>query len=200
MSYKYGKDNDYTSLIDVASLKQDILDELNMGNAVPSSLTVFKMKTTYFVGDIYSNNDLSVFVQYTNGRTVQTSNYTLSVDTVDTSQPGTTEVTVTYIDDSGDFPITLTYSLKVTVKYPEVVSIVAHKLRTKYNVDDDVNVEDVTVIGYYDNGDVKDIVSYTTNVDSIDMTTEGNKQLVVTYEKQDGTKITYTIQLEVVQV
>lgn len=66
--------------------------------------------------------------------------------------------------------------------------IEADKDRTTYKVGETLNVDDITVMVYYEDGYSEAVTDFTTNADSIDMQTPGNKILTVSYTNNAVTK------------
>ena len=69
----------------------------------------------------------------------------------------------------------------------KIVSISANKSITTYTVGDELDISDLEVFATYENGSSSPITSYTTNAESIDMSTIGLKTLIVTYVGLDST-------------
>ena len=64
----------------------------------------------------------------------------------------------------------------------------AHKKKTAYEAGEILNVDDITVTAYYEDGYSEQITGYTTNADELDMNTVGEKILAVSYTKNGDTK------------
>lgn len=64
----------------------------------------------------------------------------------------------------------------------------AHKKKTAYEAGEILNVDDITVTAYYEDGYSEQITAYTTNADELDMNTVGEKILAVSYTKNGDTK------------
>ena len=64
----------------------------------------------------------------------------------------------------------------------------AHKKKTAYEAGEILNVDDITVTAYYEDGYSEQITGYTTNADELDMITVGEKILAVSYTKNGDTK------------
>lgn len=76
--------------------------------------------------------------------------------------------------------------------------IEASKIKTSYMVGDTLNVDDITVTVYYEDGYSKEVTGYTTNASDIDMSVIKDKILTVTYMENGEIKtadITITIQV-----
>lgn len=64
----------------------------------------------------------------------------------------------------------------------------AHKKKTAYEAGEILNVDDITVTAYYEDGYSEQITGYTTNADELDMNMVGEKILAVSYTKNGDTK------------
>lgn len=69
-----------------------------------------------------------------------------------------------------------------------LTSILATKIKTVYNVNDILNIDDITVFANYSDGSRKTVTTYNTNADLIDMSISGNKIIIVTYTENNITK------------
>ncbi|MDE7133426.1 MAG: BspA family leucine-rich repeat surface protein [Lachnospiraceae bacterium] len=98
-----------------------------------------------------------------------------------------------------ELPQNLDYSILIRRnKMPTFGEIEAKKVETDYICGDTVHIDDLTVLYYDDYGVAHTLGSgeYATNVDEIDMSTAGEKTLIITYN--DGWDIlTYRIKLTV---
>ena len=93
----------------------------------------------------------------------------------------------------------ITYNNLTTSIYLEVTEktaikkdpyIQASMTKTEYEVDDKLDLSELTVTYYDADGKSERVTDYTTNVDEIDMKTPGTKELVITYNR-----LTTTIEL-----
>ncbi len=94
-------------------------------------------------------------------------------------QPDRTSIT--------ELPQNLNYSIKIMKNSAPVVSdayIKIQKTKTAYQCGDTLNIDDLTVTYYDNDGTAKTVTDYTTNVDEIDMSIEGIKTLIVSYKGQ----------------
>ena len=108
------------------SVGSDVAGGGSSGDAVTiMGITATKTKTVYVVGDTYSDSDITVTANYSDGTTVDvTSDSTINSSDVNTSEEGTYTVNVEYSVDgvsytdsititvsnsqgSGDYPVTL---------------------------------------------------------------------------------------------
>lgn len=71
--------------------------------------------------------------------------------------------------------------LKRELEINDVEYLEVTKEKTKYLVGEVLNIDDVTVIAHMLDGTVKNVTNYATNVDSIDMSYAGSKELIITY-------------------
>lgn len=76
-----------------------------------------------------------------------------------------------------------------------LTSITATKGKTNYQINDVLNVDDLTVTANYSDGTSNVVTNYTTNASGIDMTTAGVKALIITYT--DGVVKTTTVTINV---
>lgn len=72
-----------------------------------------------------------------------------------------------------------------------LVSINATKTVTNYNVDDNINLDDVTVIATYDDASTEEVDGWTSNIDDVNTLTDGYKKLEITYHHNGVTKSAY---------
>lgn len=86
------------------------------------------------------------------------------------------------------------------IAYPTktLSSIKADKVKTAYEVGDILNVDDVTVTAVYSTGEELPVEDFEVDVTGIDMTTEGTKEILISYTEGDVTK-TITVEIEVIQ-
>ena len=121
--------------------------------------------------DLTTNGKISVGnVQITNGS-----------DDSATPENVTDNYTVKTVD--GKLTITHNTSLPPT-------AITATKETTTYIAGQNLNVDDITVTATYADGYSEKVTGYTTNADSIDMNTAGNKTLTISYTANGGTVTT----------
>lgn len=67
-------------------------------------------------------------------------------------------------------------------------SILSTKGKTTYNVNDYLNTDDIVVTAFYDDGTSNLVNGWTSNADMIDMSVDGNKDLIVSYSENGVTK------------
>lgn len=199
IKWKYKSDDSFKELLNLQKFKQAIIDELNTESATPIKIKLDKVKSTYFVGDDFTLSDLTVFITFSNSRTVEVTDYTVDPSGVSTNTPQTVTLTVTYkkLMPSGETVI-LSDTLPIVVKYPEVIKLVVTKLKTQYDLNEVLSLDDLTVTGFYDDGSSKLITNYTSNISDIDTSTEGTKELVISYKTASGELITNSVTLSVI--
>ncbi len=152
------------------------------------SIQARKIKTKYEQGDRLYLSDLTV--TYYNGRgnneTVSSTRYTTNATEIDMSTVGRKQLIITYNN------LTTSIYLEVTEKtaIKKDPYIQASMTKTEYEVDDKLDLSELTVTYYDADGKSERVTDYTTNVDEIDMKTPGTKELVITYNR-----LTTTIEL-----
>lgn len=156
-------------------------------------IRVTKTKRTYTCGDTLNIDDLQV--RYYNGRTtnydnIPSSRYETNASEIDMSTPGVKKLIVTYNR------LTAEVELTVRAKQPEIRDpyIEAVKTKTEYETGETLDISDLTVTYYDGRGASETVTDFTTNAGSIDMTTPGKKELVISYNR-----LTTTIELTVIE-
>lgn len=199
IKWKYKSDDNFKELLNLQKFKQAIIDELNTESATPIKIKLDKAKSTYFVGEDFTLSDLTVFITFSNSRTVEVTDYTVDPSGVSTTTPQAVNLTVTYkkLMPSGETVI-LSDTLQIRVKYPEVIKLVVTKLKTQYDLNEVLSLDDLTVTGFYDDGSSKLLNNFISNVADIDMSTEGDKELKIQYENASGQIVTNSITLSVI--
>jgi hypothetical protein len=71
-----------------------------------------------------------------------------------------------------------------------LTSINATKTKTNYNVDEEINIDDIVVIATYMDGTTSEVSGWTSNIDEVDTFTDGYKKLEISYYHNGVTKIT----------
>ena len=94
-------------------------------------------------------------------------------------------VTDNYSVTTVDGKLTITHD---TTLAPTAIS--ATKTTTTYIAGQTLNVDDITVTATYADGYSETVTGYTTNADSIDMNTDGDKTLMISYTANGGTVTT----------
>jgi|GEM_PF-985749 len=131
-------------------------------------------KTKYFVGDEVDTSGLQVTVLYDNGDvTTLDSGFEIKNNTLDSV--GNQLVTVNYKG------ATTSYTINVSPVTPDRLSIESMPLKTEYYVGDSIDFNGLKVRCNYSNND-SEIVSEGYNVSSADMSTSGEKNIVISYK------------------
>lgn len=73
---------------------------------------------------------------------------------------------------------------------PTLSSITAAKTKTEYMINDTLNVDDVIVTANYSDGSSSVVSGWTSNIDDVDMASEGTKTLTISYTESGVTKTT----------
>src|SRR5574344_366172 len=71
---------------------------------------------------------------------------------------------------------------------PTLSSITASKTKTEYMINDTLNVDDVIVTANYSDGSSSVVSGWTSNIDDVDMASEGTKTLTISYTENEITK------------
>ena len=136
-------------------------------------------KTQYYVGDqALDLAGLVVTAHYSdNSQAAIAEGYT--VGQVDFSAAGEKEVTVTYEGKTDSFRITVS-AIAVTS-----IAIASNPTKTEYVEGEQIDLAGLTITVNYNNGG-SEVISegFTTNANTIDMSTAGEKPVTVTYEGQ----------------
>ncbi len=66
------------------------------------------------------------------------------------------------------------------------LDITVDKTKKEYTVGEELNIDDLTVTVRYEDGYTEEVAGFTTNAEDIDMSTPGEKTLVVTYQGEDN--------------
>ncbi|MEE1066432.1 MAG: bacterial Ig-like domain-containing protein, partial [Acutalibacteraceae bacterium] len=130
-------------------------------------------KTEYFVGDAADYTGLTVKATYNNGTTAMIEDYT--VTGFDSMTAGQKTITVEYNGKTAAY--------NVTVKAIELVSLViaTNPAKTTYYTNEVFDATGLTLTATYNNGTTAEITEGFV-VGAVDMTTEGTKNVTVTYE------------------
>ena len=147
------------------------------------SLELYQLpnKTTYNVGDELVLDGLVVYATYSDGRKVQVPLDDLDISTVDMSTSGEKTITVTYLNKSKTFKITVN-DVVIPEPDPVIVNIEITHLpnKTVYEVGEQIDLTGLIVSGIYDDGSIVDITSQVV-IDEVDMSKKGTINVVVTY-------------------
>ena len=138
--------------------------KVKVNKPVLIDISVTSSKESYEWGE---DLDLTVIASYSNNSTSEVTDY--KVEGYNKEQPGEQEVTVTYEGK--------TYTFKVTVNNPVLVSITAVSNKDAYEYGEDL---DLTVIGTYSDGSTVIFDSY--SVSGYNNTVPGAQEVTVTVE------------------
>ena len=147
------------------------------------AVTTAPTKNVYNVGDTFSADGLVVTATYSDGSTAVVT--PTSVSAPDMTTAGTKTVTVTYTE--GDVTRTATFDITVNEVISDaatVTGIAVTGAKTEFNLGEALDTTGLVVTATYDdNGTTKtkvlDAAEYT--VSEVDMTTEGEKTVTVSY-------------------
>ena len=98
------------------------------------------------------------------------------------TMPDGTEIKVLPLNLSGSIIITKNKASITAEPY-----ITVTKIKTSYVCGEELNLDDLTVTYYDGLGGASIVTDYSTNVADIDMSTEGTKELIITYNELTGT-------------
>ena len=135
------------------------------------------MKTNYFVGDELDFTGVKVIEKWTNGGAdvemtdLSKIEYVYNNDI--TATTGTKSITVKYDGEGAG-------SISITVQYPEldIAVLDASNVTTDYFVGDILDLTGLTLTLTYENGVIETVTDFTAEVD---MTTPGEKTVILTY-------------------
>lgn len=131
-------------------------------------------KTKYFVGDKVDTSGLQVTVLYDNGDvTTLDSGFEIKNKTLDSV--GNQLVTVNYKG------ATTSYAVNVSPVTPDRLSVESMPLKTEYYVGDSIDLNGLKVRCNYSNND-SEIISEGYDISSVDMSTAGEKNIVISYK------------------
>lgn len=148
-----------------------------------------KMKKTYYEGQDIDFTGLVVNARYTDGTVKQVTDYTYDESTYNPNQKGDQFVKIIYTDDG----VTKTRSIHVLVKtvldsVNNVVGITAKTNKTSYKYNEELDLSDLTVTAFYEDGSTKLLTSdqYTVSKESFNSKMRGDYEIGVTF-KEDYT-------------
>lgn len=174
--------------LSISNYSVDIITAVDIKlSSTPTSITVTKAKTVYTVGDAVTIDDINVVATYGDGSTKLVTSWTSNYNTLDFTTVGNKTLVVSFT--SGD--ITLTKEISIVIESPsQLASISATKTKTSYNVGESVRTDDIIVTATYVNNTTKDVIGWTSNFNSVDFNTSGDKVLTISYTEGDITKTT----------
>ncbi len=190
------------AMLGIASCGEEKNDQSTTNSSVSSTITEpegvklsslivddNKMKTVYYEGQALDFTGLVVTAKYSDGTTREIKNYTYDESTYNASQKGDQFVRIVYTEDG----VTKTRSIHVVVKtvldqVNNVVGITAKTSKTLYKYQEELDLSDLVVTAYYEDGTTKvlDKDKYTVNKDTFDSSKRGDYEIDVSY-KEDYT-------------
>lgn len=108
ISYKYSGDDNWSDLIRIGEYRDVIFNNAMsafFGNAL--SITATKAKTSYLIGEEFSTNDITVTLNYSDGRSENISGFVVIPSTIDTSSLKVEKLTVVYYADGKSLTTTI---------------------------------------------------------------------------------------------
>lgn len=154
-------------------------------------LNTSNVRLEYTVGDEFSTVGLAVSAkitslndndeEVTSYKTLSATDYTVTKPDMTTS--GQKTVTVTYQGKTANYTITLNAAPEL-----ESITVDASKAKTKFRVGDTFSYDGIVVTALYSDNNSKVVTDYT--VSNPDMTTAGQKTVIVTYQEKTAN---YTI-------
>lgn len=160
-----------------------------------SSISATKTKTSYEVGETFSNADVVVTAHYSDSTTANVTS-SATIGTVDTSTSGSKTLNISYSEDG----VTKTTTIAITVTAEPVtkVSISATKTKTSYEVGETFLTDDVVVTMHYSDSSTS-VVPHSDDdlyIGTVDTSTTGTKTLLITYDN-DGPLLETTISITI---
>ncbi|MBE1444736.1 bacterial Ig-like domain-containing protein [Paenibacillus sp. OAS669] len=132
-------------------------------------------KTVYYLGDALDLDGLVVYAKYSDNSSIRLLGSEYSVSALDTSTPGTKQVTITHKGKSAN--------ITVTVKQKQVIGIGITKYpKTTYVLNESFDTTGLEVSKLYDNSD-KDVLAgsdYTVDSSAVDTTQVGTYDVIIT--------------------
>ena len=153
-----------------------------------TSISVSGGKTEYEYGEEFTVEGISVVATYTNGTTADVTNK-VTYNGYSPTTAGVQTITATYVEDD----VTVTTTFEVTVKAQVVLeSITLSGGKREYVLGEPFNSDGLIVTAHYSDGTTQ--VVEPENINIPDMTTTGEKTVLVGYKEGDITvTATYTI-------
>lgn len=158
--------------------------EVNPDSLSSILLNSNNVKTTYYEGQPLDLTGLIVTAKYGNGTTKEVTNYTYDETTFNPNKRGDQYVKIIY-EEGG---ITKTKSLHVVVKtilesVNNVIGVTATTQKTSYVFGEELDLSDLVVTAYYEDGTTKVLNSnqYKVNADSFNSKMRGDYEIGVTF-------------------
>ena len=149
------------------------------------SVTTAPTKTSYYIGDTFSNAGMIVAATYTDGSTKAVTGYTYPTTALASN---TSSVTISYVENGKTF--TAVVPITVTAKYTGL-SVTTNPTKTSYYVGDTFNPAGMVVKASYNDGSTKTVTGYTYSTSPF---TAGVTSVTISYTENG---ITYTATVSV---
>ena len=130
-------------------------------------------------GETLDLNNISVNVTYTDGTTDSLNFEALTLGSIDTNTAGEQKLTVTYLDKT----------IEYTVKVCEITAIRVEGVNKVVQAGEPIDITNMVVYGIYNDSLETEVIlseGITTNIDDIDINSEEDKTLVVSYKGEHG--------------
>ena len=144
------------------------------------------MKTTYYEGQKLDLTGLVVKANYENGNSKEVTDYTWDESTFDANKRGDQYVKIIYTETG----ITKTRSIHVVVKtilesVNNVIGITATTSKTKYKYNEELDLSDLVVTAFYEDGTsrVLNDTEYNVNKDSFNSKMRGDYEIGVSFKE-----------------
>ena len=158
------------------------------------SLDATSVTKECFVGDNYYPTGLQVTAIYNNGETRLVNLADVTVDTLDTETAGTKMLTVTYAGKTATLPIV------VKAVELETITVDSTNMKTEYFVGETIDTTGLVVKAVYNNGSETALAFADVDFGTVDMTTAGTKNMVVTYQQKTATVEINVVAIELVEI
>ena len=147
--------------------------------SIPWGNTVAATKDNVSADSLVEGDTVSA-VTLTQSGTALTENGTISIDSVVIKNAAGDDVTGSYNITKKTGTLKITHNTELA---PDRIE--ATKTKTAYAAGDTLNVDDLTVTAYYEDGYSGTVSGYTTNAEDINMSTAGVKTLTVSYTEKN---------------
>ncbi|KUP25980.1 bacterial Ig-like domain-containing protein [Paenibacillus sp. DMB5] len=130
--------------------------DIKVQDAALSNLEIRNLpeQTVYYIGDSLKLEGLVLYAHYSDGTSQRLIKEEYTVSPLDTSAPGTKEITVSHKGVTAKFPV------QVKIKQLTGIEVTAYP-KTTFLLDDSFDSEGLAVSKVYDNGDREVLSSYT---------------------------------------
>ena len=153
------------------------------------NMTISGVDKDILVGQTLDTSALTLSVTYTDNTTAVV-NDGFSVGSFDSTSKGTKKLTVTYLDGSAEYSVTVHGISSLSVKGVE----------SKVNVGEAHNLSGLTAELVYENGEKVSVAANELSIANVDVNTVGTQTFKVEYTDEHEGKFTYTLDVTVVGV